>query len=35
MQFPWFEFNFNRTLGIGLVIGVVLGAFLRTVLQNS
>lgn len=31
MQVPWFDFQFNRPLGIGLVIGLVLGAFLRTV----
>lgn len=32
MQTPWFEFGLSRSLGAGVLIGLVLGAFLRSLL---
>lgn len=32
MQTPWFDFGMTRSLGTGLLIGLVLGAFLRALL---
>jgi len=35
MMVPWFEFGLSRALLRGIVIGLVLGVFLRTVILHS
>jgi len=35
VQVPWFDFPFSKSLGIGVVIGLVLGAAVRTILSAS
>lgn len=35
MMVPWFNFDLNRPMAYGIAIGLVLAAFLRTVVLHG